>query len=416
MQYADRYVTEADQLATADKYINNGFPGSASSKTQIMISPSNVYMSVVAKRVIRPNEEIVLDSCVACLMPPSLRNASLLEFGIFKCHCVSCTGESKHKDFATARSVRASRVTANSSLSSSSLSSSFRCERKSTQPASGSPPNTLQTQPLHKTHQLTITAGARLTSRSPSPPPKEHLCYQAQATRQKGRSTAMSMSSSSTTTLGGFMRGTAQSSPSYMDDKRRHPSPSSHKHCKIHNRTHQRRTDLVASTDRERETWLKKVAQPLENHLHSTAGREAYRGGCNHSHATSMPTASPSGLDFPPRSLRSGQTDSPAAKDRPGPKPPPREHDVTTPRWITHAHEHGGVAEAFLPKAVKSLQPWKSILGPHVIPELASRNGIPDLGERIYSLMISTQLFKPRHNGAEEMVRDMATFTFPPKP
>ena len=39
-------------------------------------------------------------------MPPFLRNASLLEFGITKCHCVSCSGEAKQAIKRAERSVR----------------------------------------------------------------------------------------------------------------------------------------------------------------------------------------------------------------------------------------------------------------------------------------------------------------------
>jgi len=82
MQFADRYVIEAQESKSVGKYINHGCPGSSNARTQIIISPTDIYMGIVAKRAIKPEEEIVLDYCGACLMPLQLRNASLLEFGI----------------------------------------------------------------------------------------------------------------------------------------------------------------------------------------------------------------------------------------------------------------------------------------------------------------------------------------------
>ena len=91
MQFADRYVIEATNSTSAGKYINHGCPGAANARTQIMITTSEVFMGIVAKRPIAPEEEIVLDYCGACLMPPSLRNASLAQFGIQQYHCATCT-------------------------------------------------------------------------------------------------------------------------------------------------------------------------------------------------------------------------------------------------------------------------------------------------------------------------------------
>ena len=121
MHFADRYVIEADQSRTVGKYINHGCPGSANARTQIMISPKDIYMGVVAKRPILPGEEIVLDYYGARLMPSSIRTASLVEFGIDKCKCASCERVDKACISKAERAPRACR-SANSEASTSSAS------------------------------------------------------------------------------------------------------------------------------------------------------------------------------------------------------------------------------------------------------------------------------------------------------
>ena len=121
MHFADRYVIEADHSRTVGKYINHGCPGSANARTQIMISPKDIYMGIVAKRPIAQGEEIVLDYCGACLMPPSIRTASLVEFGIDECMCASC--ERTGKGCTKAERAPRARRSMNSEASLSSASS-----------------------------------------------------------------------------------------------------------------------------------------------------------------------------------------------------------------------------------------------------------------------------------------------------
>ena len=123
MHFADRYVIEADHSRTVGKYINHGCPGSANARTQIMISPKDIYMGVVAKRPILPGEEIVLDYCGACLMPPSIRTASLVEFGIDECKCASCERAGKA---CTSKAERAPRACRSMSSEASTSSASTK--------------------------------------------------------------------------------------------------------------------------------------------------------------------------------------------------------------------------------------------------------------------------------------------------
>ena len=69
-----------------------------------------------------------------------------------------------------------------------------------------------------------------------------------------------------------------------------------------------------------------------------------------------------------------------------------------------------GCAAAFLPKAIRNLQPWETTLGPGVIGQLAQRYNILNLGDQIYDLLLTTQLFKCKagHEGA--IMRDPDTF------
>ena len=55
-----------------------------------------------------------------------------------------------------------------------------------------------------------------------------------------------------------------------------------------------------------------------------------------------------------------------------------------------------GNAAAFLLRATKHLQVWEKILGPGVIDLLAQKYGISDLGDQIYELLGTTQLFRRR--------------------
>ena len=67
-------------------------------------------------------------------------------------------------------------------------------------------------------------------------------------------------------------------------------------------------------------------------------------------------------------------------------------------------------AAAFLPRATKNLQDWETILGPGVIDQLARRYSIPDLGDQIYELLGTTQVFKRRKEEEGNVTRDMSTF------
>ena len=69
-----------------------------------------------------------------------------------------------------------------------------------------------------------------------------------------------------------------------------------------------------------------------------------------------------------------------------------------------------GSAAAFLPRATKYLQDWETILGPGVIDQLAQRYSIPDLGDQIYELLGTTQVFKRRKEEEDNVTRDMGTF------
>ena len=64
----------------------------------------------------------------------------------------------------------------------------------------------------------------------------------------------------------------------------------------------------------------------------------------------------------------------------------------------------------FLAKAVKTLKPWEETLEPGDIRRLAIKYKLHDLGDTIYSLMLTTHLFKPRARKALELKRDLSTF------
>jgi len=70
-----------------------------------------------------------------------------------------------------------------------------------------------------------------------------------------------------------------------------------------------------------------------------------------------------------------------------------------------------GCAAAFLSKAIKNLQPWELILYPGAIQQLAQRYDIPDLGDKIYELLVTTQLYKWRKEYGSNIERGLETFS-----
>ena len=69
-----------------------------------------------------------------------------------------------------------------------------------------------------------------------------------------------------------------------------------------------------------------------------------------------------------------------------------------------------GCAAAFLPRAIKNLQSWETTLGPGVIGQQAQRYNILDLGDQIYDLLLTTQLFKSKSEHEGPITRDTDTF------
>ena len=62
-----------------------------------------------------------------------------------------------------------------------------------------------------------------------------------------------------------------------------------------------------------------------------------------------------------------------------------------------HMHTNPvGCSAAFLTKTVKYLKSREETLAPGVIHRLAQRYNLPDLGDKIYNLVLSTHLFEPR--------------------
>ena len=209
MQFADRYVIEATNSASAGKFINHGCPGAANARTQIMITPTEIYMGIVAKRVIVPEEEIVLDYCRACQMPPSLRNASLAQFGIEHCHCDTCTRTSSGPSEKVQRPKRARPIT---QLSQSSTISS-QPSQPATSPLSIHSSQT-ETQTQHSIVQQEVAA--------------------VPALRTKGRVRSPSTSSSSTTTLGQRQKASTDSpGTNYMRKGTKTTRKESSKHPEI---------------------------------------------------------------------------------------------------------------------------------------------------------------------------------------
>ena len=69
-----------------------------------------------------------------------------------------------------------------------------------------------------------------------------------------------------------------------------------------------------------------------------------------------------------------------------------------------------GCAAAFLPKAIRNLQSWETTLGPGVIGQLAQSYNILNLGDQIYDLLLTTQLFKIKTGHEGTTTRDTDTF------
>ena len=352
MQFADRYVIEAQESSSVGKYINHGCPGSSNARTQIMISPTDIYMGIVAKRAIKPEEEIVLDYCGACLMPPSLRNASLLEFGITVCHCATCI----KNPISNTRMTRP-RKAAGSADSTSSVTTS----------TTGSPPG--------PTHANPAAIAPKLQSRSNSE-----------------ADSIASESSSSTTTLGG--------------------------------QTVERPRMARVKKAPENQTKKRLISHQHPPHRQQAPEPPVASVGIVPS-SVGKPMSIGSEILIPLVCLLSAQVawntppDVFAAAKRivikttiGAPQTTPREHGMMTlhPVDFQMYTNPVGCAAAFLTKAVKTLQPWEETLAPGVIRRLAIKYKIHDLGDTIYDLMLTTQLFKPRTRKAHELKRDLSTF------
>ena len=379
MQFADRYVIEATSSASAGKFINHGCPGAANARTQIMITPTDIYMGIVAKRVIAPEEEIVLDYCGACQMPPSLRNASLATFGIEHCHCDTCIKTSVGPSDKVHRPQRAKPATQSSQSSTTSSQPS--------QPSTRFPPAHMS-QPETQTQYSVVQQGSPGVDWIPAP-------------ETKGRARSSSASSSSTTTLGQRPKTQTDSSGSSYtrkstktprNNERPETSPTPEDNRKamresVHaigtqGDTHrtERIQSQVGKPRREGETILMplvcllsaQVAQKTHPDIFAAAKRIVLKLTVAQSHVHSFMKLIPVGFNMQTNLV--------------------------------------GCAAAFLPKAIRNLQPWETTLGPGVIGRLAQRYNILNLGDQIYDLLLTTQLFKCKagHEGAN--MRDLDTF------
>ena len=85
MQLAVRYLIDGSKSSSYGKFINHGCCGLANARTQFMISTSQIFLGIVALKVINPHEQILLDYCGVV---PNSRNSHL---GILKvCKCLNC--------------------------------------------------------------------------------------------------------------------------------------------------------------------------------------------------------------------------------------------------------------------------------------------------------------------------------------
>ena len=355
MHFADRYVIEADQSRTVGKYIKHGCPGSANARTQIMISPKDIYMGVVAKRPILPDEEIVLDYCGACLMPPSIRTASLVEFGIDKCKCVSCERVDKACISKAERAPRACR-SANSEASTSSASTK-QSPRKAT------PPRQVTT-PLVTDNDNSVSA-----------------------------------SSSSTTTIGQTTKAT-----------RTHPMTR-----KTEPPQHQKRLLSRPHPPYKHTMQAPQPSNPPPQDTPSMRGRQTEKGTTFLIPLVCLLPAQvawntdPDTYAAAKRIVINVQV-SAEVRD-------PRGNHACMlalkPIGFSMHTNLVGSAVAFFAKAVKSLKSWKQTLAPGLIQGLAFKYNLPNLGDTILNLMHTTHLFKPKGRRAQDIPRDMDTFPPP---
>ena len=72
-----------------------------------------------------------------------------------------------------------------------------------------------------------------------------------------------------------------------------------------------------------------------------------------------------------------------------------------------------GCASALMNKVTKKLIEWEMILSHGTIITLATKFQRPELGEILYTLLLSTQLFKPRSRNGTILGRDYSTFPNP---
>ena len=353
MHFADRYVIEADHSRTVGKYINHGCPGSANARTQIMISPKDIYMGIVAKRPTARGEEIVLDYCGACLMPPSIRTASLVEFGIDECMCASCERAGKACTSKAERAPRACRST----NSEASLSS-----------ASSKPPRK--------------TAPPR---RAPTPP-------------ETGIDDVVSASSSSTTTMGQTTKASrvgATTTKTELPQQRRllsHPRPPHRHTMQVPQPTNSSSQDPSSVGGKQIEkgsTFLIPLVCLLPAMVAWNTDPDTYAA------AKQMVINVQVAAEI--RDTKGGQACMLALK----------------PLGFNMHTNLVGSAAAFFAKAVKSLKPWEQTLAPGVIQSLAHKYNLPNLGDTILSLMHTTHLFKPKGRRAQATPRDTDTFPTP---
>jgi len=82
MQLAVRYLIDGSKSSSYGKFINPGCGALANARTQFMISPSQIFLGIVALKRINPYEQILLDYCGVV---PNSRNSHLSVPKICKC-------------------------------------------------------------------------------------------------------------------------------------------------------------------------------------------------------------------------------------------------------------------------------------------------------------------------------------------
>ena len=386
MQFADRYVIEATNSASAGKFINHGCPGAANARTQIMITPTEIYMGIVAKRVIAPEEEIVLDYCGACHMPPSLHNASLAQFGIEHCHCDTCARTSSGPSEKVQRPKRA-RPIIQSSQSSTTSSQPSR-------PAA-SPLSAHSSQTVTQTQHSIVQQASRGADAVP-------------ALRTKGRVRSPSTSSSSTTTLGQRPKASTDSPGTNYIGK---GTKTTRKESSKHSETNPTPKDNRNTTRESAHGHGARGDIPRVDLIQSQVGKPRQVGET---------------ILMPLVCLLSAQV---AQKTHPEVFAAAKR--IVLKLTTSQSHVHGfmkltpigfsmqtnlvGCAAAFLPKAIRNLQSWETNLGPGVIGQLAQRYNTLNLGDQIYDLLLTTQLFKSKMGHEGTITRDTETFPLAPR-